>query len=418
MKACIYSLGCKVNQYEGQAIADGLRERGVKAFTELCAADVYVLNTCSVTAEADRKSRQLVARALKFNPQAKVYIIGCSSQNNPGQYAKKHNVSYIGGSADKNAVISHIMSDVNNDAPLFNICELPREYEDMRVFNHSRTRAYIKIQDGCNNFCSYCIVPYLRGRSRSRGIGEIVSEVEIALATTKEIVLTGVDISSYGKDEGTDLKALLSELGKFDCRKRLGSLECGVIDEALLKCMVDNGYCGHFHLSLQSGSDSVLKRMNRHYTTLEYEKKVDLIRKFYPDAGITTDIICGFPGETQSEHNETVKFVSGIGFSDIHVFPYSERSGTKAALMKQTPKSERERRAAELTEVKRELHKKFLSAFTGRIMEVYYEKRDGNFTHGYTENYMKVYSYSGTAGLIQNTLLTNVCKDGIKGDVL
>lgn len=418
MKVCVFSLGCKVNQYEGQAIADALRAAGAETAQELVAADVYLFNTCSVTAEADKKSRQLIAKARRLNPAAPVYIIGCSSQNNPAPYKNRDSVVYIGGTAGKCEAVARILADRAAAPAVVDIRPLPSVYEELPATGHSRTRAHIKIQDGCNNFCSYCIVPYLRGRSRSRSAEAVLAEARAAAADTKEIVFTGIDLSSYGKDTGTDLVALIRLLGDIKVRKRLGSLECGVVSKPLLAAMRDSGFCPHFHLSLQSGSDTVLRRMNRHYTAAEYAKKVDLIRRFFPDAGITTDIICGFPGETDAEHAASVAFAKAIGFSDIHVFPYSERTGTVAAAMpKQVDRHVRLVRAAEMGEVKKTLRAAFLRSMSGRAMSVYYEEVNEGQAHGYTKNYIKVYA-AATPGEIANTRLTTVYKDGIQGEIV
>lgn len=418
MKVCVFSLGCKVNQYEGQAIADALRAAGAETAQELVAADVYLFNTCSVTAEADKKSRQLIAKARRLNPSAPVYIIGCSSQNNPAPYAERDSVIYISGTAGKKDVAARILSGHAAAPAVVDVRPLPSVYEEFAATGHSRTRAHIKIQDGCNNFCSYCIVPYLRGRSRSRSPEAVLAEARAAAAGTKEIVFTGIDLSSYGKDIGTDLVALIRDAGDINVRKRLGSLECGVISEPLLEAMRDSGFCPHFHLSLQSGSDTVLRRMNRHYTAADYAKKVDLIRGFFPDAGITTDIICGFPGETDIEHAASVAFTKAIGFSDIHVFPYSERAGTVAAAMPQpVDKRVRLARAAEMGEVKKALHAAFLRSMSGRVFPVYYEEVNDGLAHGYTGNYVKVYA-AATPGEIENTCLTTFYKDGIQGEIV
>ena len=229
-------------------------------------ADIYILNTCSVTAEADRKSRQTIARALKYNPNARIYVCGCSSQNNPALFADKPNVIMISGSARKMDFVNSILNNCNENKIHNNINEIPIKYEDDLLPYHTKTRSYIKIQDGCNNFCSYCVIPYLRGRCRSRDAESIYKEACLAAQTTKEIVLIGINVSAYGTDTGTNLVSLVKRLGSISARKRIGSLECTVISDELLYAMAENGFCEHFHLSLQSGSESVLKRMSRKYT--------------------------------------------------------------------------------------------------------------------------------------------------------
>ncbi|MDE7394878.1 MAG: radical SAM protein, partial [Clostridiales bacterium] len=276
MKGVVFSLGCKVNTYEGQSIMRTLAEAGAIVSDKLETADFYIINTCSVTAEADRKSRQAVARVLKLNPNALVYICGCGSQNDPDAFLQKDNVRFVSGVGGKGKIAEAVLADLKKEAHAAEnrTCDLPKTYED-ELFPHStRTRSYIKVQDGCNNFCSYCIIPYLRGRSRSRSMLSIVEEATVAAAHSKELVLTGVDISAYGKDIGTDLTALVRALGPLSVRKRLGSLECTVVTDELLHAMRESGFCDHFHLSLQSGSSSVLKRMNRKYTVERYLRAV------------------------------------------------------------------------------------------------------------------------------------------------
>lgn len=412
MKVCVHSLGCKVNQYEGQAIIDALRAQGVLAVPDIEYADQYVFNTCSVTAEADKKSRQLLAKAAKLNPDAPVYIIGCSSQNRPEQYRGKPNVRFIGGTAAKDTVVERILSDA---PPAEEIAALPSVYEELCAVGHTRARAYIKVQDGCNNFCSYCIIPYLRGRSRSREAADILAEARTAAGTTGEIVFTGVNLSAYGRDTRGSLAELVGSLAEIRVRKRLGSLECGVIDEALLQNMRAAGFCDHFHLSLQSGSDGVLKRMNRHYTAAEFLDKIALIRKYFPHAGITTDVIAGFPGETQAEHAETLAFLERAAFSDMHVFPYSERAGTKAADLSQVDKSVRQRRAAEIAEGGKRLRKKFIASQLGRCLPVYYEECADGKAQGFTENYIKVYA-DALPGQVTDTRLLRPYQEGVLGE--
>ncbi len=410
MKIVVFSLGCKVNQYESQVLAMKFFNAGFDVSEQLEFADIYVINTCSVTGEADKKSRQAVSRVRKFNPEAKIYICGCSSQNSSEAFYKKENVVFVMGTNNKNQIFNQVMSDINSgfSKDFDSYSELPLS---------EKSRIYVKIQDGCNRFCSYCIVPYLRGRSRSRTIDSIKQEVEILATKADEIVLTGVDISAYGLDIGTNLTELLNQLSDIAVRKRLGSLECGIVDESFLEAVAKANVCEHFHLSLQSGSDAVLKKMNRHYTTAEYKEKVDLIKKVFPCAGITTDIIAGFPGETQMQHLETVEFAYNIGFSDIHVFPYSQRKGTVAANMKQIPVSERVGRANELIKVKNNLIEKFIEKNFGRQEEVLIEETIDGYGVGHTRNFLKAYIPNATKGLLSVTL-KNKFNDGIKGELL
>lgn len=412
MKFCVFSLGCKVNQYEGQSLLRELVKRGFEATDKLERADVYILNTCSVTLEADKKSRQAVARALKLNPQARVAICGCSSQNDASKYENKPNVTIIRGTGGKMSIIDSIMSDI---VPRVDIQQPPKTYEDDLTCELTKCRGFIKVQDGCDNFCSYCIIPYLRGRCRSRDLNSIMTEVRDMEKRTHEIVVTGIDVSSYGKDIGLTLADLAEAMNATGVRKRFSSLECRAIDERLLRTMKDGNWCDFFHLSLQSGSDSVLRRMNRKYTAEMFLGKCDLIRSFFPDAGISTDIITGFPGETDEEFEQTVRLAERARFSGIHVFPYSVRPGTAAAKMEQVDPAVRIERAERLRGVAARLRREFMLAHLGSESEVLTEDEDGGMVTGYTTNYIKVYA-SAPAGELVKCKLSRLYRDGIKGE--
>lgn len=417
MKISVFSLGCKVNQYESEGIVTELNNHGHEAVCGLFPADLFVINTCSVTSEADRKSRQTISRVQKLNKNAKIIVLGCSSQNDANAYSGKEGVIKISGNAQKMQTVLQAISDLakNNDGgDLIAKAELPLTYEDVYFPKPGKTRGFVKIQDGCNNFCTYCIVPYLRGRSRSRSAQSVISEVNEVAKTCKEIVLTGVDISAYGKDLGSSLKDLLFALKDTPSRIRLGSLECGVIDDELLKIMKDGNYCPHFHLSFQSGSDNVLKNMNRHYTVDEFRKKTDLIRKYFPLAGITTDIICGFPEESDADHQQSLKNIEKIAFSQIHVFPYSERSGTVAARRVQIPKQVRKSRAQETVILGEKLRLEFLNKNLALSKDVLCEDKEDEYTVGYTDNYIKVYS-DAQEGEIKSLMLKKIYKEGVLG---
>lgn len=416
MKFVVFTLGCKVNKYESQAMMRKLAENGFEVSDKLEYADSYIINTCSVTAEADKKSRQTVGRVLKYNPCANVYIMGCSSQNDVMQYADKPNVRLITGTASKVRLLDTVLAGIAPlNYPPSLLAPLPQSYEDELYPLPSRTRGLLKIQDGCNNFCSYCIIPYLRGRSRSRDLDAIVHEAEAQASYTKEIVVTGIHISAYGKDIGLSLVDLVTALGAVGVRKRFGSLECEVVDDTLLAAMRDNGFCDHFHLSMQSGSDSVLKAMNRHYDSRFYLEKVDLIRKYFPNAGVTTDIICGFPTETEANHAQTMETVRQAGFTDGHVFVYSRRDGTPAAKLPQVETAIKERRAAEISALVAESKNAFLLSQKGKTYPVYFEQFEGGEPTGYTPNYIKVYGSDGNTGEIYNLKLGEIYKEGVKG---
>ncbi len=414
MKVVVFSLGCKVNQYEGQSLIKELVSRGVDATDKLTYADCFVINTCSVTQEADKKSRQAVARVLKLNPNAKVIICGCSSQYDAKQYIDKPNVVAVSGTSGKMRLVDSIMSGIIRGEI---VEKPPLEYEDDLYCELTNTRGFIKVQDGCDNFCSYCIIPYLRGRSRSRSLDSIIDEVKQMAKKTKEIVITGINVSDYGKNLGLTLVDLVSALNKIESvRYRFGSLECRVITDELLLEMKKGNWCDLFHLSMQSGSDIILKKMNRHYTSSEFIEKSDLIRKYYPSAGITTDVIVGFPTETEENFIETVNTCKRVKFSAIHVFPYSVRKGTVAGALPQVDKAIALDRASRLREVASILKSEFILSQSGKTEEVYFEEKEGEFTVGFTSNYIKVYSLKANPGEYKEVKLTVPYEDGIKGE--
>ena len=394
MKICVMTLGCKVNKYESDALIYNLKIKGYQATDKFESADVYVINTCAVTAEAERKSRQMIARCKKYNENAKFFICGCASQKNSGQFLEK-DATFVSGVAGKIKISEYIDKLAKHDRKLLKKRDrtekLPKDYEDDLFAEQSRTRAYIKIQDGCDNFCSYCIIPYLRGRSRSRAIFSIINEVSKLSKDIKEVVLTGINVTDYKIDGKPSLLSLLTELDTFGLRLRLSSMEDSLISEEFVEGLsrLDN-FCPHFHLSLQSGSDSVLKRMNRHYTTKMFKQSVDLIRKYFPLAGITTDIIVGFPNESDEEFRQTYEFAKEVGFSQLHIFPYSNREGTVASkLYRDLPKSIKQKRFEELDKLNTQLKLDFIKKNkTGSVLIE--EQIDGYYV-GYTKNYIRCY---------------------------
>lgn len=384
MKIAVLTLGCKVNKYESDALIFELKNRGFDATDKLEEADAYIINTCAVTNEAEKKSRQMIERARKFNPNAHIYVMGCASQNRPAQFDKK-GVQFLIGTANKKKILDELEKVGQN------IYALPEKYEDDLFSAQTLTRAFIKIQDGCNHFCTYCIIPYLRGRSRSRSVQSIESEVEKLPSSVKEIVLVGIDVSDFLIGGKKGLGTLLEKLDRFGKRLRLSSMEDNLIDEDFLdKLSKLKNFCPHFHLSLQSGSDSVLKKMNRHYTTEEFENSVNLIRKHFPLAGITTDIIVGFPTETEEEFLQTMKFVEKVKFSQLHIFPYSKREGTVAAkLYKDLPGQVKADRMKRLSELGKRLKNEFI--LKNKTAKVLIEEKNGEYFEGYSENYIKCY---------------------------
>lgn len=383
MKAVVFTLGCKVNDCESGSLIRGLQERGWEVSDELVPADLYILNTCAVTGEAEKKSRQAIARVRAVAPQARIIVCGCAAEKTPELFSKKQNVRLVTGARQKSKILALL------DEEGVRLDEEDKKYDEMLPPVSFKARAFIKIQDGCNNFCSYCIIPYLRGRSRSRTVESAAAE--ILSVSAEEAVLTGIDISSY-RDGERDLADLLLAVKDAPCRVRLGSLEVGVITPRLLdaaKCVRD--FAPHFHLSLQSGSDGVLKKMNRHYTAEEYQQKVELIRSYFPDAAITTDVITGFPTETEEQFAETCAFVRKVGFSQIHCFSYSRRTGTNAAKLAELPAEVKSRRLHEMLAVAAQLRADYEKQFIGRTLELVPEERKGEYTVGYSQNYIRLY---------------------------
>ena len=385
MKIVVYNLGCKVNQYECDSIVKKLREMGHDVSEDLVFADKYILNTCAVTNEAERKSRQCVERCLKLNKDAEIYVCGCASENNPEQFIKKDNVQYVIGTANKMSLVNSFEKKGEN------VQDIPLVYEDDFSPSINRTRSYVKVQDGCNRFCTYCLIPYVRGRSRSRLIKSVHDECVELSKQTKEIVITGIDLSFFGKDTGETFVDLMKALSDIDCRIRLGSLEVSLITEELLSVVqAMPAFCPQFHLSLQSGDDAVLKKMNRHYKTEDFKKEVELIRKYFPDAAITTDLICGFPGETDEEFENTLNFLKEIGFMQIHIFPYSKREGTVAAKMPQINGDIKKARCKQAESLALELKQGYLEKMIGKELEVLVEEKVGDYYEGYSREYIRV----------------------------
>lgn len=386
MKINILTLGCKVNSYESDSIAQALSEKGHNVGQTLDYADLYIINTCAVTAEAEKKSRQMIARCLKYNKEAKIIVCGCASQNNAEQF-KKENVALIKGVGGKGKI-----AQVIDQAGVF-IDEITNEYEDDLSPAFSKTRAYIKIQDGCNNFCSYCLIPYLRGRSRSRSIESIFDEVKRACEKTKEIVLTGINVSDYRVDGKLALTQLISKLSEIDgIRLRFSSLEVNVITEELLAaCKSIEGFCPHFHLSLQSGCDETLKSMNRKYDTNQYYQKVELIRKTFDNAAITTDLIVGYPTESEEHFDKTLQFIDKVKFSDMHIFAYSSRKGTVASKLKTINPEIIKSRLERANTICDKNKKEYLDKFTGKQVSVLIEEfKNGEYV-GYDKHYNRVH---------------------------
>ena len=404
-KVAIHSLGCKVNSYEAESMEQLLKKAGfeIVPFEEDVLADIYIINTCSVTNIADRKSRQMLHKAKKMNPNAVVIAAGCYVNADAKKAAADNSVDIILGNNNKINIVDVIKqysSDHDNNSLVCNISE-EAEYESLSIDEvNEHTRAYIKIQDGCNQFCSYCIIPYTRGRIRSRELDDIVDEVKkLVDKGYKEVVLTGIHLSSYGVDNGKgSLMEVIVELSKIDKleRIRLGSLEPRVItDEFASTISKIDKVCPHFHLSLQSGCDTVLKRMNRKYDSQEYYDKCMLLRKYFDNPAITTDVIVGFPGETDEEFNITQNFLEKVAFYEVHVFKYSRRKGTVADKMPdQIDEKIKAERSNILLNLTSEMKLNYIREHIGRSERVLVEEKtiiDGEeYSYGYTPDYIRV----------------------------
>ena len=419
-KISIFTLGCKVNQYDSDAMLAVFKSAGFEIAEGLEFADVYIINSCAVTAEAEKKSRQAVTRIKKVNPKAIIYVCGCASQNNFLQFAKD-NVKYITGTDNKLGLARRVVQEYTGEDEvfdkIFNTADftIGSEFEDNDGVVNLLTRHFIKIQDGCNNFCSYCLIPYVRGRSRSRSLESIIREMDSVEGIVKEVVVTGINLSAYGRDTGTNLTELLKVFKKYKkFGVRLGSLEVGVIDRDFLDATTKiKLFCPHFHLSLQSGDDQVLKAMNRRYTTKEYYQAVRLIREYYPNAAITTDIIVGYPAESEAEFKNSMKFARKVGFSDIHVFPYSSRKGTVAGRMQPLAPDILEDRAKRMGEVKQELIGNYLNKQIGLPIRVLFETQEDGVWVGHTQTYVKVYSKRGARNKVFTVSPIAKYKDGL-----
>lgn len=395
------TLGCKVNQYETEAMAELFKERGYREMDDTDSfADIYLINTCTVTNLSDRKSRQMMRRAKRDNPDSVVVVVGCYSQVNPEEVADIPEVDIIMGTKERHRVVDLCEEFIQNRDRIIAVENIRnfREFEDIHIENQEdMTRAYLKVQDGCNQYCTYCIIPYARGPVRSRLPEDAVAQArDLAKNGYREVILTGIHIGSYGKDlENTQLIDLIEEIGKIPGieRIRLSSMEPhSITDDFMERAVATGKLCDHFHLSLQNGSDRILKRMNRRYTAEEYLEKAELIRKYMPDAGLTTDIIVGFPGETEEDFQKTVDFVREVGFSRLHVFKYSPRKGTKAAAMRdQIHGAIKHERSSRLIEVGEEMALEFIKSQKHRPLSVLFERRDDDgFFEGYTTNYIRV----------------------------
>ena len=398
----LHNLGCKVNAYELEVMQQKLQDRGYKIVPFDSDADIYIVNTCTVTNIADRKSRQMLHRAKHRNPDAVVVAVGCFVQAGEENRMDDCIDLAVGNQHKKDIVeiLEAYLEEHTADASAVTDIGAVREYEEMRMEQSTEhTRAYIKIQDGCNQFCSYCIIPFARGRVRSRNSEDVIREVKrLAEHGFREIVLTGIHLSSYGVDTGDDLLHLIREVHNVDGieRIRLGSLEPRIVTDGFAAALAGlPKICPHFHLSLQSGCDATLQRMNRRYDTREYEEGCQILRKYFDHPAITTDVIVGFPGETEEEFAVTKEYLKRIHFYEMHIFQYSKREGTKAAVMEhQVPEPVKKERSNILLALEKKMSEEFREYYVGKqvtaLMEEAYEFEGETYFTGYTKEYVKI----------------------------
>ena len=428
MRTAIYTLGCKVNQYETQAMEAELTRRGHTLAPFDGEADAYIINTCTVTAVSDKKSRQMIRQARKRSPHAIVAVCGCYAQTDP-EAVEALEVDLVMGTNDRMGFLDRLEALSPDGGQVVDVDDALRR----RTFERlpaggleGRTRAMLKVEDGCVNFCTYCIIPYARGPIRSLPAAEAAAQAaKLADEGYKELVLTGIEISSWGRDlEGKpELMDLIEAVcaAAPDCRVRLGSLEPRTITADFCRrgAAIPN-LCPHFHLSMQSGCDSVLKRMNRKYDTARYYESVKLLREYFDRPGITTDLIVGFPGETEEEFVQTLDFVQKCAFSAMHIFPYSRRSGTPAAAMAgQCSNAVKEERAHRAGEVARGLHQAWLESWVGQTLPVLFEEEKDGLWRGHAPNYTEVFvSSQGLHNVIRDVKITGLHGEGLLGELV
>ncbi|MFR2445679.1 MAG: tRNA (N(6)-L-threonylcarbamoyladenosine(37)-C(2))-methylthiotransferase MtaB [Thomasclavelia spiroformis] len=393
-----HTLGCKVNTYESNAMLKIFNEAGYQEVDFKEIADVYVINTCTVTNTGDSKSRQMIRKAIRKNPQATVCVVGCYSQIAPEEIEQIEGVGVVLGTQHRKDIVKYVDEYLKTGKPVIkvdNVMNL-KMFEDLNIDRFKNTRAFLKIQDGCNNFCTYCIIPYARGRVRSRDKDSVLNQAKTLVANGYvEIVLTGIHTAGYGEDmDNYSFYDLLVDLVKIDGLKRLriSSIETSQISDEIINLIGSNDIIvDHLHIPLQSGCDATLKRMNRKYTTSQYLEKINKIRNYLPNIAFTTDVIVGFPGESDEEFEETYNFIKEVNYSELHVFPYSPRRNTPAAKMKdQVDDKIKHERVNRLLELSKKLNRDFALKQIGKILKVLFEKRDGDYLVGHASDYLKV----------------------------
>ncbi|WP_046214703.1 tRNA (N(6)-L-threonylcarbamoyladenosine(37)-C(2))-methylthiotransferase MtaB [Paenibacillus wulumuqiensis] len=422
-----YTLGCKVNFYDTEAMWQLFKNEGYDQVDfEEQTADVYVINTCTVTNTGDKKSRQIIRRAVRRNPDAVIAVTGCYAQTSPAEILDIEGVDLVVGTQDRDKLMDHIRTLQSERQPINAVRNImkTREFEELDVpdfANH--TRAFLKIQEGCNNFCTFCIIPWSRGLSRSRAASSVIAQAhQLVAAGYKEIVLTGIHTGGYGDDlEDYDLADLLWDLDRVEGleRIRISSIEASQIDEKVLDVLNRSSkMCRHFHIPLQAGDDNVLKRMRRKYTVAEYAEKIRRIRQSMPDVAITTDVIVGFPGETEEMFRNGYEMMKSIGFSEMHVFPYSKRTGTPAARMEdQVDEEVKNARVHELIDLSEQMQLSYAEKFVGHVLDVIPENNDKGLygegmIAGYSDNYLQI-AFEGSEDLVGKLCRVKLTEPGV-----
>ncbi len=421
-----YTLGCKVNQYETNAMKQKFIEKDYEIVDFEEAADIYVVNTCTVTNMSDRKSRQIIRRAKESNKNSLLVVTGCYAQVAKDELEKIEEIDIVIGNQEKKDIVTFVEEKQKEKIEKVSDILYEKSFAEFGASTYTdKTRAVIKVQDGCDRFCSYCIIPYARGRIRSRKPEEVIAEIEqLAKKGIKEVVITGIHLASYGKEykPHISLLELLKEINKIDGieRIRLGSLEPTLMTKEFIEGLVKlEKICDHFHLSLQSGCDETLQRMDRRYTAEEFEEGIKIIRENFPNVSLTTDVIVGFPGETEEEFSKTYEFLERIKFYKMHVFKYSARKGTKAAVMQNQITGEiKEKRSNKLIELSNKNQKEQNQKYIGKEIDVLFEEQDGEYIKGHTTNYIMVYVKSEDKTLedtIRKVKITNALDEHLIG---
>ena len=427
MKAAFYTLGCRVNSYDTQAMIELFKENGYEIVDSHEKADVYVINTCAVTNESERKSKQIVRRLKHQNENAITVLTGCFAQSNFEEAQKVESADIVCGTHKREKIIDYINEFKLSKNKVYNIEEDSKDFDKVGITTYEgKSRAFIKVQDGCNMFCSYCIIPYARGVLKNAPVEKVLNQIEeLSKRGYKEVVITGIHIASYKADTGENLIELLEIIDNQNQvdRIRLGSLEPKLLSDNFLERLSKlKSFCPHFHISLQSGCDKTLKEMNRHYNTKEYFDIVTKVRKYFDNPGITTDIIVVFPNENDEDFETTKKFAEEIGFSYIHIFPFSPKHGTPASTMKnQNTKETKSKRAKELKEIMLKKRHEFLENMKGSTQKVLIEKKlSDNIYEGYSENYIyvEVKSEKDIFNKIVNVKITGQNQTHLEGELL